>query len=233
MLVALLDALSLPHRERNRILVQAGYAPDGASPNGGSLLSFGAQEASGYVDECGWPAVVSHDLVAITHANPAAWLLLRGVAAMEQSDAALGTFSLQFDPTIIRRVGNWQQMTRHLIALVKGHHLARSGLPPSPLVRLAVEALLRDYPGGGKSDEDGGEIGTLWHTTPPCVPRIRHHLPLAWLDPEVGAMDFDFITSVVNVTLGIELHEWIPTTAETWTKLQRLIALHDATRPSA
>src|SRR3990172_7711109 len=70
LLTAILDALKVERGERNRILLAAGFAPDGLSlrPRAADL-AFSLQEAAAEVGGQPWPDFVASELMEVLAAN--------------------------------------------------------------------------------------------------------------------------------------------------------------------
>jgi transcriptional regulator with XRE-family HTH domain len=145
MVLRLARALDVPLRERNQLLLSAGYAPlyrDAGLEGGDSAPVRAAIEGMLAVHEP-YPAVVMDRHWNVLTSNAAAgaffgWLLER------EPERAANVIRLMFDPEGLRPfVANWEAAAEALIQRV--HREAVGGVPDPETVALLDEALA--YPG--------------------------------------------------------------------------------------
>lgn len=115
MVMRLAEALDLPLRERNGLLVAAGFAPQfGASDWLSPQMAEVRQAAKLLLDaHAPYPALVLDAGFGILEANPAAWALLGGAPA---DGGKLNLCDLVFNPGPVRAaIVNWAEVASYLL----------------------------------------------------------------------------------------------------------------------
>ncbi len=220
-LVAILDALQLPPRERNLALAHAGFAPEGPRRADGSPnFLYSLDDAQAYVDSRPWPAAVVIEIRYIVWANPL-WrrLFVPGPIDDFKAPLRIDRLGILSDPLAQERIQNWEQVAQVAVSLIKGTELGYvtdgrpndgfaefvQRLPPQPALMERLEG--------------------IWNSSPPQEPKILHAFPLDWLDPDVGLLRFELEFFTANEAIGIDLNNWIPRDAATWLRLEQLRAI--------
>ncbi|TKB67277.1 MAG: helix-turn-helix transcriptional regulator [Nitrospira sp.] len=158
MVLILADALDVPLRERNGLLMTAGYAPfyretgldvqEMAHARRALELILSQQEP--------YPAVVMDRHWNIVMTNKAASRFFARLVALRADQRSANVIRLMFDPTGLRPfVGNWPAVAEALIHRV--HREALGGVPDEETVRLLAEVL--SYPGVPKSWQSPDVLG--------------------------------------------------------------------------
>lgn len=149
MVIRLAGALDLPLRERNGLLVAAGFAPQyGDSDWNSPQMSEVRQAARLLLDaHAPYPALVLDAAFGIVEANDAAWRLVGGPPA-EGRRANLS--DLVFNPGPVRdAIVNWDEVAGYLL-----HRLSESTRrhgPGSPVAQVLQRA--RRQPGAARLDQ--------------------------------------------------------------------------------
>jgi transcriptional regulator with XRE-family HTH domain len=142
MVVALARALDVPLRERNQLLLAAGYAP--------LYRETGVEEPAmaqvrGALDQVlrhhePFPAVVMDRHWDILMANAAATAMFAWLLGRERSEGPANVLRLMFDPDGLRPfVANWEQVAEALVQRV--HREAIGGVPDPSTATLLQELL--------------------------------------------------------------------------------------------
>jgi len=151
MVLHLAQELDIPLRERNRLLLAAGYAPvfeqrDLDDPEMAPLRRALEQILAGHEP---YPAVVVDGAWEMIAANSAVALLTEGVAP-ELLEAPLNVLRVSLHPDgVAPRIANLGQWRRHLLERLE-RQIALTG---NPALRSLLEEL-RGYPGAEAAGED-------------------------------------------------------------------------------
>ncbi len=211
-LSALLDALNLTRRERNIILMQAGFAADDTLDRphypGGSRLA----EAIAHSEQCSWPVSITHEVGEIIWVNRLVAHLWEPAWCDEAERPERSTFNLLMHPVFRQRLENWESFVIGAVAVVKGYRAeTQTGSDEGAdlIGHLAVPPA--GLPGWAQ----------LWAETPAKRPTMRTSAPLVWRDPTLGRLQFEIVTTGDELA-RFELHDWIPADAATVDALQCL-----------
>lgn len=202
------EALELPLRSRNALLMAAGFAP--SYPERPLEASAGAREAVQRILDCHMPfpaLAVDRHWHLVAH-NAAVGPLMAG-AAPELLQPPINVLRLSLHPHgLARAIVNLAEWKRHIIERLR-HQVSESG--DETLEALVDE--LRDYPApASKAPPPAGEV-------PIAVPLV--------LESPVGRLSFLSATTVfgtpVEVTLSeLAIESFFPADAETAERLQAL-----------
>lgn len=142
MVITLAGALRVPLRERNDLLLAAGYAPvyresDLAGP---AMTQVRAALERALAHHEPYPAVVMDRHWNLTQANPSAEAMFGHLRGSPPATAGANVIRLMFDPRELRpHVANWEQVAPALIQRV--HREAVGGVPDAVTRALLAEVL--------------------------------------------------------------------------------------------
>lgn len=173
LVLRLAEALDIPIRARNTMLVAAGYAPAFRQSDLAMPPMEGVRKALEFAlaQQEPYPAVVIEPDWTVIMANAGAFRWRRFFVPDEQAERvgpdARNAMKMFFDPRLLRPyVLNWEQCARQI--LLRLRHEATTTVPNSPSARLLRE--LHAYPGAPSADElDDGSL-------PPNDPLMTVHL---------------------------------------------------------
>jgi transcriptional regulator with XRE-family HTH domain len=176
LVLRLAEALDMPLRARNAMLVAAGYAPVFRESDPATLPTDGVRRALEFAlaQQEPYPAIVVEPDWTVVMANAAASRWRRCFVSDEQQDRvganARNAMKMFFDRRLLRPfVVNWEQCARQI--LLRLRHEAMAGEPDSPAARLLRDLLA--YPGAPAADElDDGSL-------PPNEPLMTVHIAKA------------------------------------------------------
>jgi transcriptional regulator with XRE-family HTH domain len=220
-LTAILDALGVSQRERNEILAAAGFAPDTVA-----RLVDPAQRLmpmSRAVEEIHrhrWPAFVVNERMEIVEANAAGRRLWR----MDPADPALApiernVLAFATDPVIADHVVNWEEAVSAVMSAWKGQFGDDDPADPQGYFAQIIDRLTTGDPGYLE------RTLALWEQAQAQYPaEYRWAYPVVWTEPPFGTMRFQGFAWLVNERDGIDIDDWIPTDAESWLVLERVMA---------
>ncbi len=142
MVLALARALDVPLRERNQLLLAAGYAPlyreTGVDEPAMSQVRAALDRALRHHEP--FPAVVMDRHWDIQMANAAATVMFAWLLGGERSERPANVLRLMFDPDGLRPfVANWEQVGEALVQRV--HREAIGGVPDARTAALLKEVL--------------------------------------------------------------------------------------------
>ena len=206
-LVAILDALKLERRSRDRILVDAGYAPDGFNlgPDRYFDYMFTLEQAQVHLDDTPWPAFVMNEVLEVVAANQRVQDLwgvdLRREFVEPRQRNMLGLAS---NPRFAERLLNWDEMVAVGFSVFKGHHRGPEDLSaPSPLFNQVLESLAAGDP------QYVARFLDLWQKTPPRTPKVRWWYPVVW---QMGdqALRFRGLVTTCDEPHGLAFNDWLP-----------------------
>lgn len=220
MLVSLLDSLKVARNVRNKILVGAGFAPDGQFLGPGRLpgFMFTLAEANAEVDQCQWPSFVVNEFMELICCNDVCerlWdvdLSSEFAPGIERNMLAVAR-SLRF----AERMGNWDDLVRLAIGVFKGHYRGPEELDQaSPYF---AQVMLRYAQGEPRFV---ARFAELWLDTPPRGAKVRLMYPIHWQEPGYRPMHFQGLVTTANEPEGLAFNDWIPRDATTWEELDKL-----------
>ncbi|MBK1840903.1 helix-turn-helix transcriptional regulator [Azospirillum sp. YIM B02556] len=216
MLIHLAERLDVPLRERNALLVAAGFAPVYSEHGLDSPAMEAARKAVDLVltGHEPFPALAVDRHWQLLAANRAVAPLLQGVSA-ELLSPPVNVLRLSLHPDgLAGRIGNWTQWREHVLS-----RLSRQIEASADPVLAALYRELQDYPAPpGASDDDGGEAG---HHPDVVVP-LRLHTSSGLLSLFSTTTVFG---TAVDVTLSeLAIEAFFPADAETADRLRRMLA---------
>jgi transcriptional regulator with XRE-family HTH domain len=223
-LVAMLDALKIGREERNRILLDAGYASDGyeIGPWVYGQFMFTSEEAAAFIEGYDWPAFLLTEMMDLAAANAAAqrlWHVDLTREFLEPGDRNL--LSVVSDPRFGPRLANMPEALRVMASVFRGHHRGAETLDdPSPVFGAMLERFMTG---------DRAYLQMLleaWQDAVPRTPKIRWEYPVVWSDPDVGTLRFRALVNPAAEPDGLAFNDWIPLDAQTWDGLRRLEDLY-------
>lgn len=158
LLLALADELDVPLRERNVLMLAAGYAPGYAQSEGAAALSGAARGALKHLlaGHEPYPAVAFDRWGDIVLTNAATGPLLEGVDAT-LLEAPINLYRLSLHPDgLARHIGNRGQWAAHL-----GHRLTRLARITQDGRLLELLQEIREYPGVAAAIDERHEPSSL------------------------------------------------------------------------
>lgn len=220
LLIAILDVLEVDRRLRNEILFGAGFAPDGEQlgPSNPDYM-YTLEEAGALIEDLPWPSHLNSELMEVVAANTLVQRLW-GVDLRHEFTGAVERNLMNFatDNRFADRVKNWDATTALAISVLKGHHRGPVTLPESGKAYLSA-VLERVFEGDPRYVR---RLLDLWDRVPPAIPKVRWFYPVDWEHPAVGEMHFHVSVAMADEPGGLMFHDWIPASAETWTRLNSL-----------
>jgi transcriptional regulator with XRE-family HTH domain len=214
MVLHLADTLSVPLRERNALLMAAGYAPmfRESSLDAPQLASVRAAIDAILAKQEPYPAVVMNRGWDIVATNQAAARLFGMLLGRRAAPDVANVLRLMFHPDGLRPyVTNWEAVARALVQRL--HREAIGGVLDDGARKLLAEIL--DYPG----------VPTSWRTLD-LGPALLPVLPVSF---QHGALRFDFFSAVTvlgtpqDITLQeLRIESFFPADAATAAAARRL-----------
>ncbi|ALG75187.1 XRE family transcriptional regulator [Azospirillum thiophilum] len=222
MLIHLAERLDVPLRDRNALLVAAGFAPLYSEHGLDSPAMRAARKAVELVltGHEPFPALAIDRHWTLVAANRAVAPLLDGVAA-ELLAPPVNVLRLSLHPGgLAGRIGNWAQWRAHVLS-----RLTRQIDGSADPVLAALRDELQGYPapaGGGGEDHGGGGGGGEDGHHPDVVVPLRLH-------SAAGMLSLFGTTTVFGTAVDITLSElaieaFFPADAETADRLRRALA---------
>ncbi len=219
LLTAILDSLKVERAQRNRILMSAGFAPDGLSlrPDNPDLM-FTIEEAAEEIERYRWPAFALDEFMEVVAANRIAQRLW-GVDLRREFTGPIerNLLSVASNPRFAERCVNWDEAIGVMISVFKGHYRGQETLEqPSPYFEVVLQ---RFFQGDQKYVN---RFLSLWDDTPPATAKLRWSYPIVWEEPGIGRMRFHCFASSANEWDGLAFNDWIPLDDKTWQALDAL-----------
>jgi hypothetical protein len=218
-----LSSLQVDRGWRNRILVAAGYAPDGLAQRPSNIEEWWLtrEDAAIEIESYPWPSFVSTELAEVAAANS----VLQSLWNMDLSPAvtdplARSLLCIAIDPRVAAHVVNWDETMRTVIRTFKSFHRGPESLDdPSPYFGAVLDRF---------NQGDAQYVGRLWdlwrETSDVFPPRIRWAYPITWREDDGREMQFKCVVSAGNESDGLSLNDWIPVSAESWRVLLDVVA---------
>lgn len=219
-LVAMFDAMKVPHATRNAILVAAGFAGEVLVDHAGSRSrGLTSDEAVREISTYKWPAYLCNENAEILGANVAGrklWQIEPFGSLFRLGEPAL---CVATHPEICRRLVNWDEAVGQQIAGWKSHYRGEETLEePSAYFENILARLNRGDPQAVK------RFLHLWDVTPPSFHLLqRWPYRIVWDEPGYGVMRFQCFAWSVNRKDRLDIDDWIPADAETWVTLDRFL----------
>ena len=216
----LLDELLLERGQRNEILRQAGFPPDGLSlrPQDEELM-FTKDEAIAEVEKYAWPAFVADEFGYIPSANAVAQRLWGVDLKREFTDPVdRNMLSVASNPRFAERCLNWDEAVGTIVSVFKGHHRGPQDVeqPTNPYFAAVLERFLAGDP------KYVARLLRLFEERPPAKPKVRWTYRVVWQDPHAGRMTFQCFASSANEWDGLAFHDWIPSEEGSFAALQAI-----------
>lgn len=215
----ILDHMKLSQLERNRILVGAGFAADGADLGIASeKRQMTYSQAVAEVQAARWPSWVVGDMVEIITANQlgkAMW----GFDPADPTLTAIDRNVMSYATTLLpKRIVNWNEMAAGQIAAWKAHFRGGEDLDaPSAYFAPVLERILSGDP------EYVDRFIDLWRAVPAYYPPgFRWQYTMVWQEPGLPQMRFQGTSWVVNEVDGLDIDDWYPLDAQTWDAVEAL-----------
>jgi hypothetical protein len=223
MLVALLDALKMERATRNRILVAAGFAPDGhfLGPDQHPHYMFTPEEALKHMEQLPWPAFIFNDFVEVVVANQVAQRLW-GIDLDREFPKPIdrNMLAVSSNSRFADKVTNWEEMVSVGISVFKGHHLGPEALERlSPYFAEVVQRFSQGDPA------HAARFAALWQETEVRDPKVRWTYPVIWEESGVGRITFQGLVTTANEPDGLAFNDWIPCDADSWATLTQTLSL--------
>ncbi|PWC81323.1 XRE family transcriptional regulator [Azospirillum sp. TSH100] len=215
MLIHLAERLDVPLRDRNALLVAAGFAPVYSEHNLDSPEMRAARKAVDLVltGHEPFPALAVDRHWQLLAANRAVAPLLEGVSAALLA-GPVNVLRLSLHPDgLAGRIGNWAQWREHVLT-----RLTRQIEASADPVLVALRSELQGYPAPPAAADDGGAEG---HHPDVVVP-LRLHTSFGLLSLFSTTTVFG---TAVDVTLSeLAIEAFFPADAETAARLSRMLS---------
>lgn len=182
-LIGIAQALDVPLRERNVLLLAAGYAPlySDAAWNSDEMKSVGRALQRMLTQHEPYPAIVMDRYWNVLLTNEAAPKFFNGFIDLSTRPAPRNMLHLMFDPTAMRPyIANWASLAQALIQRV---YREATGHIADPKTRELVKALLA-YP----------EVRPDWQT--PEMPNTLPLIPMSFIKNGAVMSYFSLVTTV-------------------------------------
>lgn len=209
-LLALLLALRASRHDRNRILAAAGFREDDRPPGvepAAPDLRF--DEAVADVLASPWPACLCDDVATVLAANPPAlrlWEAPAGWEMLHPPDRNL--FARLSQPAFGDRVENWDEVASYAIATFKAHYGADAIADgSSPYLAAIVDRFMAGQPRYVQ------RFARAWASSEPALRKRRFRYPVSWRNRAGERRRFVVVVSMVNLTDGLFVYDWIPVEA--------------------
>jgi transcriptional regulator with XRE-family HTH domain len=218
----ILSSLQVDRGWRNRVLVAAGYAPDGLDQRPSNIEEWylSCEEAAAEIESYPWPSFVSTELAEVAAANSAMQALWNMDLSPAVTDPlARSLLCIAIDPRVAEHVVNWDEAMRTVIRTFKSFHRGPETLDdPSPYFGAVLERF---------SHGDVRYVGRLWElwreSSDTFPPRIRWAYPITWREDDGSEIRFKCIVSAGNESDGLSLNDWIPVDDLSWTVLRHVL----------
>jgi len=215
MVLLLAGVLDVPLRERNSLLLAAGYAPLYRETGLDAPAMGHARKALEMIlqHQEPYPAVVMDRHWNILTSNSAAVRLFGQLLALPAGGAPANVIRLMFDPGGLRPyVANWEAVAEALVQRI--HRETIGGVPDEETVALLEEIL--SFPG----------VPKRWRSPDLLAPLPTPYLPVQFRKGDL-AMDFFSTVTTLGTPLDVTLQEiriecFFPATESTEASAQRL-----------
>lgn len=223
-LTRIIDALHVDRAWRNRILLAAGFAPDGMDRRPADINPWylSPAEAAAETERYAWPSFVLGERGEVLSANAAAqrlWgvdLRTEFLDPVERNLLAIASL-----PRFADRCLNWDEAVGTIVRMFKTFHRANETVEdPSPYFAAVLAHFLKGDP------RYVARLGSLWQDAPEAFPyKMRWAYPIVWDDQQAGRMRFTCLVSGgINELDGLALNDWIPVDADSWRALAQVTA---------
>jgi transcriptional regulator with XRE-family HTH domain len=182
-LIGIAEALDVPLRERNVLLLAAGYAPlySDAAWNSNEMKSVGKALERMLAQHEPYPAIVMDRYWNVLLTNEAAPRLFNCFIDMSTRPTPRNMLHLMFDPSGMRpHIANWQTLAKTLIQRV--YREAAGHIPDSKTHELVKDLLA--YP----------EVQAQWQT--PDMPNALPMIPMSFIKDGAVMNYFSLVTTV-------------------------------------
>ena len=222
----ILSALQVDRGWRNRIVVAAGYAPDGLELRPANISDWWLtlDQAQDEVDTYPWPSFVVTERGEVAAANGPLQTLLRLDLSREAADPLdRNLLCIAITPQAVEHIVNWDEAMRIVLRTFKSFHRGPETLEaPSPYF-----AALLDRFTSSESPQVGRFLQLWREASDEFPPRIRWAYPIHWR--EAGCdVRFHCIVSAGNEADGLSLNDWMPVGEGSWESLARILAAREA-----
>jgi transcriptional regulator with XRE-family HTH domain len=218
-LVAMMGALKVTRAVRNEVLAAAGFAIDVEAIPDPAIRRLNREDALREVRSQRWPSFLINEHAEILGANVAGrmlWQIEPYGSLFRLGDPAI---LVATNAEIVKRIINWEEAVAQQIAGWKSKARGTENLDePSPYFARVIENLQRGDPDVVRRFVD------IWDRTKPAFQLSRRwSYSIVWNEPEFGTMKFKCFAWSVNDEDGLDIDDWIPSDAETWVVLDRML----------
>lgn len=220
-LETILSALKLDRTEGNRVRLALGFAFDSRDYGTPSVADqFTIPELEVELERLPWPAFAANELMEVVATNRAAERLFGVDLSREFLETPSRSLLRQAsNPRFADHCLNWDEAVGVMVSMWKGHHRGAESLEnPSPYFQRLIQDFLKGDPKYVRRFLD------LWQNTPAREPKVRVHYRVIWRDDTVGEMRLLGIQSPANMWEALGWHDWIPSNADSWERLTRLVS---------
>lgn len=228
-LTALLGSLECTAYETNEILEAAGLLtpstlfPGTEYPN----YFFSIDELQTEVELVAWPEFVlnnANEVVAANRATQTLWGIDFAKERATRTRAQMNLLSVASQRKFADHIVNWDECVATLAAVFKGRPVNPASLDePDPY----FSEVLQEFADGDPAFL--ARLVQIWMATPGRDAKVRWSYRVVWRDEAFGDMRFHSVVGTANEPGGLSFNDWIPTDADTWSRLAELMR----TRPSA
>jgi transcriptional regulator with XRE-family HTH domain len=218
-LVALLDELSVHALDRDTILAQAGYAPDGhMAGTDPANPEHTFEEALEEIRSVEWPSVITNEAMDVVAANSVAQRLW-GVDLTREFNTPVqrNMLAQMSNPRIADQMENWEEAIRILLTLVKGSF---GDVAEDTEASKYFQAVMAQFLAGEPRYVQAAM--RVWLEVEPRIFKWRFSYPISWRHPEHGVLRFHVVVNPVNRRERVTINDWIPLDGHTWESLRTM-----------
>lgn len=220
----LVAALEIDRGWGNRILVAAGFTPDGLDrrPDDVDAWWYTPEEAAAAIEQYEWPAFVLSERTEVLSANTLAQKLWGVDMRYEYLDPVeRNLLSVATTPRFADHVANWDEALTTIVRGFKNYHHGGGEFLESPTPYFA--AVLKRFLEG--DPKYVGRLLSIWQNAPDTsIAKIRWTYRVVWDDDEAGRLQFRSVVSPGNESDGISFNDWIPLDDASWRALEAIRA---------
>jgi transcriptional regulator with XRE-family HTH domain len=225
-LVAMIEALQVDRAWRNRVLLAAGFAPDGIDQRPPNINDWWLtrEEAAAEIARYPWPSFVITERAEVVAANTIVQQLWNvDLWADFPTEIDRNLMIIASDPRVASRCVHWRDAFTIVATMFKTFHRSPERIDePTPYFAAVLRRFLEGDP------KYVGPFAEIWQEAPDqFVSKIRFAYPMAWDVPGCGIARFRCIVSTANESDGLALNDWIPEDAASWAVIERMMAASD------
>ena len=218
----ILTSLQVDRAWRNRVLVAAGYAPDGLAQRPPNIEEWWLtpEDAAVEIESYPWPSFVSTERAEVAAANGALQALLDIDLSPAVTDPlARNLLCIAVNPRVAEHLVNWEEAMRIIIRTFKSFHRGPETLDdPSPYFAAVLDRFT------GADARYVGQFLALWRASSSTFPpRIRWNYGIHWREDDGSDIRFRCVVSTANEGDGLALNDWVPADAASFATLERVL----------